>query len=162
MHKPTFQIQSLVSQKVGINIAKTVEDRHDAVGTENQAHDNTDGEQPVMRLVHDDIDGSLHIIHCPRGDEKVIQSHHHTLIKMRNRDVRDQGKEEQNQWEQRHKEIEGHACGTVDSTALGEQFEKINQHVHKGRFRTREAHQAQKVIVPAVPILQSLDSFLHP
>ena len=65
LHQPTLQIQTLVSQEVGINITEAVEDSHNAAGTENQTEQNTYGKQSVMGLVHDAVNSVLHIIHCP-------------------------------------------------------------------------------------------------
>ena len=125
LDNPSFYCQALVGHIVGIYVSESVEDSHDSAGAEHQAQEDTDGKQPVVGLVHDAIDGFGHIIKGSRRNEEVLDEHDHPFVKMGNRDVGNQGEEEQQQREERHKEVEGHTCRTVDGTTFGKQLDEI-------------------------------------
>ena len=154
MNDPAFHRQALVGHIAGIHITESVEESHDATGAEHQAEQDTDGEQAFVRLVHDAVDSLRHIVKRSRGDEEVLDQHHHPFIEKRYRDVGNQREEEQQQGEEGHEEIERHACGTVDSAAFGEELDEVGDHVQERQFGTRETHHLQEVVVLVIPFTQ--------
>ena len=59
---PALESHSLVAQEIGIHIAESVEDSHNTAGAKHQAEQDADGEQSLVRLVHDIVNGVGHII----------------------------------------------------------------------------------------------------
>ena len=159
---PALYRQALVGHIVGIHVAESVEKRHDATGAENQAKDNTDREQAFVWLVHDAIDGIGNIVKRSRWDEEILDQHHYPLIKMRDRDVGNQGEEEKQQREKCHKEIEGHAGGTIDGTAFCEKLDEIANHIEQWELGSWEMHNLQKIVILFVPGTQRIIFSLDP
>ena len=78
------------------------------------------------------------------------------------RDVGDQREKEEQQWEERHEEVERHTCGPVDSTAFGEQFGEIAEHVEQRELSAWEMHLLQEIVVLMVPSPQRFVFSLDP
>ena len=95
MDNPTLKAQTLRGDVVGIHIAEAIEESHDTARTEDQAQNDTDGEQAVVWLVHDAVDSLFHEVERPRGDEEIVEEHHHPLIEVRNGNIGYQREEEQ-------------------------------------------------------------------